>query len=95
MTSQKPGFTISEKNKQQVIDIIIQGFIQYVKNLSAIGKTSYTFDTVGISPHITKDDLVSGFKHRYPNWTVTYKEENVKISSFQNVLKKLLVIEWA
>ena len=88
-------FPMSEQNKQKTIDIIIQGFIPYVKNLAAIGKTSYTFDTFGISPLITKDELVSGFKQRHPEWNVTYKEINMKVRLFKYVLKKVIVIEWS
>ena len=84
-----------EQRKQHIIELIIQGFSKYVENLAAIGKTSYRFDTVGISPQITKDDLMKGIQRRYPDSKISYHEDYVNISLLKKVLKKTILIDWS
>jgi len=96
MKSQPP---LSEKAKQHIIDIIINGFINYLNNVAACGRTSYTFDTVGITPEITQNDLIEAFKVKFPNCKFTYKEILQKrftsINSIEKIHKKLIVIDWS
>lgn len=95
MSSQTFTNVIQEDRKLQLINIIIQGFSKYVENLAAIGKTSYRFDTVGISPQITKEDLISGIRLKYPDSKVSYHEDYVNISLLKKVLKKTILIDWS
>jgi len=84
-----------QTHKQDIIDIIINGFIHYVKNLEEIGKTSYTYERVGVTPLITNDELVAGFQKRFPKCKISYIESMVNISLFKKVLKKTIVIDWS
>lgn len=95
MSSQKFANIMQEEHKQQIIELIIQGFSKYVDNLTAIGKTSYRFDTVGISPQITKEDLMTGIQRRYPGSKISYHEDYVNISLLKKVLKKTILIDWS
>ena len=84
-----------ELHKQKLIDTIIQGFIQYLQNAAAAGRTSYTFEIDGISPTITNDDLVAAFRVKFPDCKISYQDKMEKASLFQKVLKKTIVIDWS
>ena len=90
---------MSEQRKQQIIDIIINGFINYLKNIAACGRTSYTFDTVGITPEITKTDLIDAFKVKFPNCKFTYEEilqkRFINMNSVEKIHKKVIIIDWS
>lgn len=90
---------LSEQRKQQIIDIIINGFINYLKNIAACGRTSYTFDTAGITPQITNADLIDAFKVKFPNCKFTYEEilqkRFINMNSVEKIHKKVIIIDWS
>ena len=87
--------SMPDRRKQEIIDKVIQGFLQYLLNTAACGKTSYTFDTAGISPTITSEDLVAAFKNKFPDCSVSYQEVSIAVTSFNKVIKKNIVIDWS
>jgi len=87
--------TMPERNKQKLIDMIIRGFIQYLLNVAATGRTSYTFEIGSISPSITHDDLVIAFQQRFPDCKISYHETMEKAPLFKNLLKKSILIDWS
>ena len=46
-------------------------------------------------PVITIDDLVSGFKKKFPDCDVSYQETWVEVNSSNRVLKKGIIIDWS
>lgn len=97
--------SIPEKRKQEQIDSIVQGFKIEIQNAAAMGGTSYRYVksergrahayTHPPPPQLTNEELIAGFKERFPGCKVFYEESWVASSATTQTLVKGIVIDWS
>lgn len=95
---------IPQQRKEQMIDGIVQGFIQYIHTAAAMGGSSYRYvkSDRGIAvgsypppPVLTYEELISGFEKRFTGCKVFYEEAWVESARDTKTLKKGIVIDWS
>ncbi len=94
---------IPQERKKQLVDRIIQGFINDIHTAAAVGMTSYRYvrpTAMGVNsyppdPVLTDAELVAGFFERFPGCKVYYEEVWVESGTDTKTLKKGIVIDWS
>jgi hypothetical protein len=94
--------SMPEQVKQQEIDLIVNRFIQEIRNTAARGKTSYLYvrdsqrdHRCSPPPPLTDADLIAGFFTRFPGCNIYYDESWVETNSSTRTLKKGIMIDWS
>jgi hypothetical protein len=83
-----------EREKQRILEDIVNMFIRDLQKLAIEGKTRYVY-THNPPPPLTYEDLVAGFQRKFPDCDVSYQETWVDITATNRVLKKGIVIDWS
>jgi hypothetical protein len=87
---------IPQQRKDQILDTIIQGFIQDIHTAAAVGGTSYRYIRPHLSvPEITDAEIVAGFFARFPGCKIYYEDIWVDVGNDTRKRKKGIVIDWS
>jgi len=100
---------VQEQRKQEAIERVYSGFITYLLNHAAVGRTSYLYQynelpsincypTPGIElqqpPTITNEDMVEAFQKKFPGCIISYQEKwDEKVPGLRRLHKGIL-IDW-
>lgn len=93
-----------EREKQRVIDSIVNSFYIELYNAAKMGKTSYMYvrpnQKSGVNcwppePEITDAELIAGLFARFPGCNIFYEEKWLDTDNSTRVLKKGIVIDWS
>jgi hypothetical protein len=87
---------IPQQRKEQIVDTIIQGFIQDIHTAAAVGGTSYRYIRSLLSfPEVTDAEIVAGFFARFPGCKIYYEDVWVDVGNDTKKRKKGIVIDWS
>jgi hypothetical protein len=95
-----------EEEKKFRISSVIQSFIHQLVRDAEAGKTLYFYNieqrirACATSyppppPPLTIDDLLSGFREKFPDCLVSYQENWVDVGTNMRHLKKGILIDWS
>ena len=102
---------LPEQQKMGQIDAIVNNTTGSIQSIAMSGKTSYMYelginkvaqeevDTTFNQPYrmtpITNDELIAGFKRKFPDCDISYQEAWIEVKPNNKVLKKGILIDWS
>ena len=102
---------LPEQQKMGQIDAIVNAISGKIQIIATSGKTSYMYelginkvaqeevDITFNQPYrmtlITNDELIAGFKRKFPDCDISYKEAWIEVKPNNKVLKKGILIDWS
>jgi len=93
---------LPEEQRRGQIDNIVNQISGPIQAIAMSGKTSYMYNPstppfnqpCGMTP-ITNEELIAGFKRKFPDCDISYQESWVEVNPNNKVLKKGILIDWS